>query len=64
MKLNNVEGKEEYQVRISNRSAAFETLYDNVDTNNMLQKSKGKDIPVTGHTGPQGCETLRLSHFL
>jgi hypothetical protein len=25
---------------------------------------KGKAIPVTGHEGPQGCETSRLPHFL
>jgi hypothetical protein len=24
---------------------------------------KGKDIPVTGRGGPQGCERLRLSHY-
>jgi hypothetical protein len=23
-----------------------------------------KDIPVTGHGGPNGCERLRLSHYL
>jgi hypothetical protein len=23
---------------------------------------KGKDIPVRGHGGPQGCERLRLPH--
>jgi hypothetical protein len=27
-------------------------------------KDKGKAIPVTGHEGPQGCETSRLPHFL
>jgi hypothetical protein len=25
---------------------------------------KSKAIPVTGHGGPQGCETSRLPHFL
>jgi hypothetical protein len=25
---------------------------------------KGKAIPVTGHGGPYGCETLRLPHYL
>jgi hypothetical protein len=25
---------------------------------------QGKAIPVTGRGGPQGCETLRLPHFL
>jgi hypothetical protein len=25
---------------------------------------KSKAIPVTGREGPQGCETLRLPHFL
>jgi hypothetical protein len=25
---------------------------------------KGKAIPVTGREGPQGCEMLRLQHFL
>jgi hypothetical protein len=28
------------------------------------QCKKGKAIPVTGHGGPQGCETSRLPHFL
>jgi hypothetical protein len=27
-------------------------------------KNKGKTIPETGHGGTQGCETLRLPHFL
>jgi hypothetical protein len=27
-------------------------------------KNKGKPIPVTGHGGPQGCETSSLPHFL
>jgi hypothetical protein len=27
-------------------------------------KKKGKDIPVTGREGPEGCETSRLPHFL
>jgi hypothetical protein len=24
----------------------------------------GKAVPVSGHGGPQGCETSRLPHFL
>jgi hypothetical protein len=27
-------------------------------------KKKGKDNPVTVHGGPQGCERLRLPHYL
>jgi hypothetical protein len=27
-------------------------------------KKKGKAIPLTGHRGPLGCETLRLPYFL
>jgi hypothetical protein len=27
-------------------------------------KVKGKDIPVTGREGPQGCERLRLPQYL
>jgi hypothetical protein len=27
-------------------------------------KAKGKAIPVTGHGGPLGCETLRVPHYL
>jgi hypothetical protein len=27
-------------------------------------KRKVKAIPVTGRGGPQGCETLRLPHFI
>jgi hypothetical protein len=29
-----------------------------------LVEKKGKTIPVTGHGGPQGCETLRVPHYL
>jgi hypothetical protein len=25
---------------------------------------EGKVFPITGRGGPQGCDTLRLSHFL
>jgi hypothetical protein len=32
-KLNEVEGKEEYHIKISNRFAALENLDDNVDIN-------------------------------
>jgi hypothetical protein len=28
------------------------------------QVKEGKAIPATGHGGPHGCETSRLSHFL
>jgi hypothetical protein len=28
------------------------------------RRVKGKGIPVTGHGGPQGCETLRVLHYL
>jgi hypothetical protein len=27
-------------------------------------KGKGKAVLVTGHGGPEGCETSRLPHFL
>jgi hypothetical protein len=31
----------------------------------LLDKvKKGKAIPVTGHGDPEGCETLRVPHFL
>jgi hypothetical protein len=30
----------------------------------VSRTGKGKAIPVSGHEGPQGCETSRLSHFL
>jgi hypothetical protein len=30
----------------------------------LLQKKKGKAIPVTGRGGPWGCETSRLQYFL
>jgi hypothetical protein len=36
--------------------------YNNNNNNN--ERDKGKAIPVTGHEDPQGCETLRLPHFL
>jgi hypothetical protein len=29
-----------------------------------MVRGKGKAIPLTGHEGPQGCETSRLSHVL
>jgi hypothetical protein len=32
--------------------------------NIYLRYKKGKDISVTGHGGPYGCETSRLPHFL
>jgi hypothetical protein len=28
------------------------------------KKDIGKAIPVTGHGGPYGCETLRVPHYL
>jgi hypothetical protein len=31
---------------------------------NIRRTCKGKAIPVTGHEGPQGCETSRRPHFL
>jgi hypothetical protein len=31
---------------------------------NHLMLCKAKAVPVTGHEGPYGCETLRLPHFL
>jgi hypothetical protein len=31
---------------------------------NNYEYGKGKAIPVTGRGGSQGCETLRLPHFL
>jgi hypothetical protein len=33
-------------------------------TLNGKGKGKGKDILVTGHGGPWGCERLRLPHYL
>jgi hypothetical protein len=30
----------------------------------QITLKKGKNIPVTGRGGPQGCETSRLPHFL
>jgi hypothetical protein len=30
----------------------------------ILNIVKGKDIPVTDHGGPWGCEMLRLPHYL
>jgi hypothetical protein len=36
-------------------------------TNEKTQRKnrgKGKDIPVTGHGGPYGCERSRLPHYL
>jgi hypothetical protein len=46
----------EFKVRVyGNRSELVPTYHVSV---------KGKAIPVTGHEGPQGCETLRLPHFL
>jgi hypothetical protein len=36
-KLNRVEGKEQYHVEISNRSASLENLYDEVDSNRACE---------------------------
>jgi hypothetical protein len=30
----------------------------------VKSKKKSKDITVTGHGGPSGCERLRLPHYL
>jgi hypothetical protein len=30
----------------------------------ILEEVKAKAIPVTSHGGPQGCETLRVPHYL
>jgi hypothetical protein len=30
----------------------------------VCKGKKGKVTPVTGHGGPQGCETSKLPHFL
>jgi hypothetical protein len=30
----------------------------------IIMCKNGKAILVTGHGGPQGCETLKLPHFL
>jgi hypothetical protein len=30
----------------------------------QLVQGKGKSIPVTGHGGPNGCETSRIPYFL
>jgi hypothetical protein len=30
----------------------------------LLLLLRGKAVPVTGHEGPQGCETLRVPHYL
>jgi hypothetical protein len=38
---------------------AVETVFSTLS----MQSSKGKVIPVTGHGGPQGCETSRLHIF-
>jgi hypothetical protein len=29
-----------------------------------VKKKEGKAMPVTGHEGPYGCKTSRLTHFL
>jgi hypothetical protein len=31
---------------------------------NTLHQLHGKDIPIPGREGPEGCETSRLQHFL
>jgi hypothetical protein len=34
------------------------------NASSTIKMVKGKAIPVTGHEGPQGCETVRFPHFL
>jgi hypothetical protein len=41
-KLNDVEVKEKYQVEISNRFAALESLDENFDINNAWKSIRGK----------------------
>jgi hypothetical protein len=45
-------------LRTTNRS---DTVIRIFATENV---KKGKTLPVTGHGGPQSCETSRLPHFL
>jgi hypothetical protein len=58
-------------IRVAARSKAVVFARSNtgsVDSNLTRSmdkgKKKGKDIPVTGHGGPLGCERLRLPHYL
>jgi hypothetical protein len=38
---------------------------ENMKPRNLMEGlGKGKAIPVTGHEGPYGCQTSRLTHFL
>jgi hypothetical protein len=42
----------------------FNFVVEYAVTNFQENLVKGEAIPVTGREGPQGCETLRLPHFL
>jgi hypothetical protein len=46
-----------------NRTRAHQRNAEVVALQNKIKK-KGKAIPVTGHGGPQGCETLRVPQYL
>jgi hypothetical protein len=47
-KLNEVEGKEQYRVKISNRFSAFKNLYAEVDINRAWENRENIKISATG----------------
>jgi hypothetical protein len=56
-KLNEVEGKEQYQAEISNRFAAFQKLDDNVDINRTWE-TVGQNIKILAKEN-LGCYGLK-----
>jgi hypothetical protein len=54
-KLNEVEGKEQYHVEISNRSAALENSYDELDTNRAWETIR-ENIKISAKESLGYCE--------
>jgi hypothetical protein len=49
-------------VRLPTQGIVYYTK--NILDNSKVKVKKSRGIPVTGRGGPQGCEMLRLPHFL
>jgi hypothetical protein len=49
-------------INVQNRYKLLDLIFCSLGRNRLIMR--GKAIPVTGHGGPQGCETSGLQHFL
>jgi hypothetical protein len=46
------------------RSPTSTLKHMNTPEDHGVNQSRGKAIPITGHGGPQGCETVWVPHYL